>query len=122
MTELIFNLLPILALLETGAFIKDNGDAIGVYQIRPIFVKDINRIAKTIYNHEDARDERVAKQMVYIYLKYYSKKMQERTGRVPSVYDLAMIFRKGPFGYAIQDHDYGIRAENIYEDNLMGGR
>ena len=23
--------------------------------------------------------------------------------------------------YAIQDHDYGIRAENIYEDNLMGG-
>ena len=122
MSELILALLPIIALLETGSGVRDNGHAIGVYQITPIFVQDVNRIGKTSYNHEDARVERTAQQMIYTYLNYYGRKFAERHGRRPSAYDLAMIFRKGPFGYTKLEHNYGQRAVNLYESNRRSGK
>lgn len=115
MTEFYTTLLAVIALLETGNGIRDNNGAIGKYQIRDIYVRDVNRIMKTNYTHEDARRERPACDMVYFYLKYYGKKMYERTGRKPTVYDLAMIHRLGPFGYTYADHDYGIRAVNLFK-------
>ena len=115
MTEFYTTLLAVIALLETGNGIRDNNGAIGKYQIRDIYVRDVNRIMKTNYTHEDARKERSARDMVYFYLRYYGKKMYERTGRKPTVYDLAMIHRLGPYGYTHADHDYGIRAVNLFK-------
>ncbi len=114
---MILKLINILILLETGNGVKDNGDAIGPLQIRPAYVKDVNRIAKKFYNHEDARDLDNAINMAVIYLRYYGKKMYGRTGRKPTVYDLAMIHRLGPFGYMKKDHDYGLRACNLFNEN-----
>ena len=116
MTEFYVQLLAVIALLETGNGIKDNGDAIGKYQIRPIYVRDVNRFMQTIFEHEDARNDQAASFMVFYYLKYYGRKMYERTGRKPTVYDLAMIHRLGPFGYTHADHDYGIRAVNLFNE------
>lgn len=115
MNEFYTTLLAVIALLETGNGVRDNNGAIGKYQIREIYVRDVNRIVKTTYRHEDARDDRNASRMVYFYLRYYGKKMYERTGRKPTVYDLAMIHRLGPFGYTHADHDYGIRAVNLFK-------
>lgn len=116
MTEFYVNLLAVIALLETGNGIRDNGDAIGKYQIREIYVRDVNRIMKTRYIHEDARKDRPARDMVFFYLKYYGKKMYERTGRKPTVYDLAMIHHLGPYGYTEHEHDYGSRAVNLFNE------
>ncbi len=116
MTDFFIQLLAVIALLETGNGVKDNGDAIGKYQITPIFVRDVNRIMKTFYIHDDARNDRIAQQMAYFYMVYYGKKMKQRTGRQPTVYDLAMIFRKGPYGYTEHNHDYGVRAVNLFND------
>ena len=116
MNDLILALLQIIALLETGNEPKQNGEAKGRYQLTPVYVKDVNRIAKTFYTHDDAWNDRAAQQMIYTYLAYYGKKMKERTGRNPTAYDLALIHRFGPFGYMRQDHDYGKRAQNLYDE------
>ena len=117
MNEMITQLFTILALLETGSSaVHVNGDAVGKYQIRPIFVRDVNRIAHTLYNHEDAWEERKAQHMIFVYLIHYGGKMAQRTGRFPTVYDLAMMFHKGPFGYTERGCDYGIRAVNLYNE------
>jgi len=114
---MILRLIEILILLETDSGIHDNGNAIGPLQIKPIYVRDVNRIAKggLFFKHEDARELDKAVSMVHIYLRYYEGKFYQRHGYKPSVYQLAMMHRLGPFGYSHEDHDYGNRARNLYE-------
>jgi hypothetical protein len=62
--------------LETGgmeypdAAIGNDGER-GRYQIRAIFVRDVNRIAGTRYAHMDAHDPEKAAQMVRIWHEHY---------------------------------------------------
>lgn len=86
-------LLPALAKVESNnnsRAVGDNGRAIGLYQIQPIFVKDVNRIAKTKYTLADRYDPIKSAQMVRIYLSHY--------GKGKTILELAAIHNAGPRG------------------------
>lgn len=52
--------------------IGDNGKAVGILQIHPIMVEDVNRIAKTNYNLEDRYCPQKSSQMFFIYTNHYT--------------------------------------------------
>ena len=118
MLTLIKTMFVVLKLTENSFVDNLEENAIGRYQIRPIFVQDVNRILKhDRFTHEDARNERKACQMIFIYLEHYGKRYTKLTGKEPDARALAMIFNGGPNGYLKwQAADYGIRALNIWSD------
>jgi hypothetical protein len=117
MKDLIAVMFKILALCENSTVDNVAEGAIGKYQIREIYVRDVNRIAKTSYIHEDARDEKKAKEMIEIYLKHYGRRYIINTNKPLSVKVLAMIYNGGPKGYRNKSEkalDYGERAVKFY--------
>jgi hypothetical protein len=116
MTLLIKTMFLVLKLTEASPVDNVAENAIGTYQIRPIFVQDVNRILKhEVFTHQDARNERKAKQMIYIYLDYYGSRYKAITGKEPDARILARIFNGGPNGWTKQATvDYGNRAMNIW--------
>lgn len=75
-----------------------NENAAGCMQIRPIFVKDINRIlGKERFTLADRYDKRKSKQMAMIFWSHYC--VQKRLGREPTLEDLARCFNGGPDGH-----------------------
>ncbi len=69
-------MLDAIAIVESGNnpnAVNDNGKAIGVYQIWPIYVDDANRIAKKRYTYEDRKCPVKSREIVRIVLKHYGK-------------------------------------------------
>jgi len=99
MNHMIMIMLKVLILCENSHTDNISEQAIGQYQIRPIFVQDVNRIAGTSYRHKDARDERLAQAMIFTYLRHYGKAYERNTGKKATPTVLAMIFNRGPQGY-----------------------
>jgi hypothetical protein len=67
-------------------------DAVGVLQIRPIMVEDVNRIAgKVIFTLEDRKDVVKSFQMAHIYFAHYCK------GFTPE--QMARCWNGGPNGH-----------------------
>lgn len=117
MHELIVAMFTILRLCENSTVDNLEEQAIGGYQIRPVFVKDVNRIAGTEFTHEDARNDRLAQQMIYIYLKHYGERYRLKTGKEPDARVLGMLHNGGPSGYLNKTKtalDYGERCSNLY--------
>lgn len=121
MNELLLAMMSILVLVEDSSTDNVKEQAIGIYQIRPIFVEDVNRIIKLkggteSYEHEDARNARKAQQMIFVYLTYYGKQYKVATGNDPDAFILGRIFNGGPKGYQKDSTlDYGYRCENLYD-------
>lgn len=68
-----------------------NGDQIGHMQIRPILVKDVNKIiGEDRYTHDDAWDKDKSIEMFLIYQSYYNPDMDIEKG--------ARIWNGGPAG------------------------
>ena len=99
MNELIIIMFTVLRLAEQSTLDNVSEKAIGGYQIRPIYVRDVNRIAGTKFTHEDARDDRKAQRMIAIYLKHYGEKYEKATGKKATAVVLGMIHNGGPKGY-----------------------
>lgn len=73
-------------------------NAAGILQIRPIMVRDLNRLAGYEKYHLDDRFKpAVARQMCREYLTHYSR--PARLNKQPSLKDLARIWVGGPDGY-----------------------
>lgn len=120
--ELIKAMFTILMLVEDSSMDNVKEQAIGLYQIRPIFVEDVNRIAGTSFKHEDARNARVAQQMIYIYLTYYGKRYEEKTGKVASAEIMGRIFNGGPNGYTKEATVvYGRKCGVLHREWLIEG-
>jgi len=67
-------------------------DAAGLYQIRPIYLADVNRLlGYPRYKLADRYDPVLAKEMVVIYLRHY--------GKNKSIEAMARIHNGGPRGY-----------------------
>lgn len=79
--------------------VGDKGKALGRFQIWQTYVDDVNRIAKTAYKWEDAKDPVKATAMVRIYLNYYGRRYQKVTGKPASRMVLAQIHNGGPNGF-----------------------
>lgn len=99
---LIMTLLPAIAKVESDnnpSAIGDKGAAVGIYQIHPAYVKDVNRIANTNFKLIDRYDVEKSKQMVTTYLWHYGKAYIQKTGKLPDFEVLARIHNGGPDGW-----------------------
>jgi len=90
-----------LAQVESGgdaAAYNAGEDAAGLYQIRPIYVRDVNRIlGREAFSLDDRWDTGRAEEMVRIYLRHYATR--KRLGREPTAEDMARIHNGGPDGW-----------------------
>ena len=124
MNELIALLILVLPQLETPHGVKDNvaEGAIGRYQIRAIFVRDVNRIlGQELYTHEDARRDGLARNMIRIYLTHYGAAYEKRTGKKVTLQKLARMFNGGPMGWRKKaTSGYGMRAFIIARELKKG--
>ena len=95
-------LIPALIQVESGGdwkAIGDKGKAYGGLQLWKIYIKDVNRIARTNYTHNDAFDEEKAKEIVRIYLINYGKRYERLTGKTATYEVLSRIHNGGPNGW-----------------------
>jgi hypothetical protein len=54
--------------------VGDNGRAVGLYQMQPVAVREVNRIYKTAYTLEDRKDFAKATKMCELTLLYHYKR------------------------------------------------
>lgn len=100
-------LMPILSLIESSnnpKAVNKSEDAVGLYQLRPIYVKDVNRISKTTHLNaftlKDRYDIAKSKTMVKIYLSYWGKKTRVNPKSEHDwIIKLGQIHNGGPNGH-----------------------
>tara|TARA_Y100000289_G_C3915883_1_gene147385 strand:- start:910 stop:1287 length:378 start_codon:yes stop_codon:yes gene_type:complete len=95
-------LITALAIVESNMdpnAIGDDGEAVGILQITPIVIRDVNRIFGTDYTLEDRKNVQFSRNICNLYLSYYGDKYEEDTGFKKSPEALARIWNGGPYGY-----------------------
>jgi hypothetical protein len=93
--ELLSILLRAIAIVES-----DNGiTSDNVYQITPIYVQDVNRIAGTSFTMSDALDRSASEEMMLTYWEHYGKRYERLTGKKVTMEVLARIHNGGLNGY-----------------------
>ena len=97
--------------VESRNGIVGKKDEVGFYQIRKIYVDDVNRIVgKNIYTYDDRLNKKLSEQMMMIYINHYCTK--ERIGRNPTLEDAARIHNGGPNGFKkISTEEYWKKIE-----------
>jgi hypothetical protein len=73
----------------------DNGQSWGMYQIQSGYIEDVNRVYKTNYTHEDARDRNQAELIVVKYLRYWGNRYELNTGNAPAAEDYFRLHNGG---------------------------
>ena len=98
-------LLDALSVVESNNNPKAGGDfgkAIGILQIWPVFVDDVNRIlGKNVYTYKDRWCPVKSREMAKIYLSHYAT--GRRLGRTPTFEDMAAMYCAGPNGWQQKD-------------------
>lgn len=93
--------LAVLAALESGnqpTAVNRREDAHGIYQIRPAYLEDANRILGTRYTLADCHRPAIAEEVVRAYLSHYGEAWEKRTGKPVTRADLVRIHNGGPRG------------------------
>lgn len=96
-------LLKAIAIVESGNVAtkyNHKETACGKYQLRPIYVEDVNRIFKTNFKIMDAFNPVKAKTITTLYLTYWGKQYEKKTGNKVTDEVYARIHNGGPDGYA----------------------
>jgi len=71
-----------------------------VYQLRQIYVRDVNRIlARNAFEYSDVKDRRKTEKMMFIYWQSWGIHYQKKTGKPVSYEVLARIHNGGPIGW-----------------------
>ena len=120
MNDLLAILLPALAIVESSGnpkAVNAKENACGLYQIRPIYLADVNRIlGKEAYTLDDRFDPQKSAEIVKIYLTHYGKVYQKQTGKTPTLEVLARIHNGGPSGWKKEStKDYWKKLRNKLE-------
>jgi soluble lytic murein transglycosylase-like protein len=94
-------LLAAIAQVESGSdpnAYNEAEQAAGMFQLRPIYVKDVNRILNYDgYSLEDRYDPNKCVQMMCVYWAHYLN--PDRIGRYPTYEDYARVHNGGPDGH-----------------------
>lgn len=95
------------AIAEVESNTNDNAvnikeDAVGRYQIRPIYVRDVNRISGKNYSLQDRYDAQKAREIVQIYTDHYAEIYRRRTGKPITDEVIARIHNGGSWRGAIK--------------------
>lgn len=73
--------------------------ACGKWQLRPIYIKDVNRIFKTDFKIIDAFNPVKARSIVTLYLTYWGKQYEKKTGKEVTDEVYSKIHNGGPNGW-----------------------
>ena len=114
------NVLLCLIAIESGGKVDAvNGDGVGILQIRPVFVEDVNRIlGREQFDAADRYSRIKSLQMARIWFRHYEK--PEWT-----LIDYALSFKMGVEGFkkareldmiTTAEHDYATQFVNLMED------
>lgn len=68
------------------------------YQLRSIYVEDVNRISGMHYTSRDRFDEDKSQMMMYLYWQYYGGLYLKKHGKMPTYETLARMHNGGPAG------------------------
>lgn len=79
--------------------VGDNGQAVGVLQIHPQVIKDVNTITGAGYTLQDRYDPDKSREICAAYLGYHGMQYQMKTGKEPTLEVYARIWNGGPRGY-----------------------
>ena len=105
MEALVTILIPLLIQVESGGnpkAIGDGGKAVGVLQLHPIYVADVNRIYGTAYKAKDRLSEAQSKTITRLYLTHYGARYERLAGKKATLEVLARIHNGGPDGWKKQ--------------------
>ncbi len=88
-------------LLAAIAEVETNSGATSpnVYQIRSVYVDDVNRIYKANYSHFSVLDPAKSIELMVKYWMYYGEIYRRETGLAPTYEVLARIHNGGPDGW-----------------------
>lgn len=100
------NIIEILKFVESENNPKALGDyrqgkptAFGVLQIRPIAIKDVNRIYKTNYTIKDALSVSKSEEIFKLYINFWVRHINKKTGRKITTELIVRTWNGGPTGY-----------------------
>lgn len=100
--DMISDLLPALATVESNHNINavgDNGKAKGILQIWDVVIKDVNRVYKTNYVHNDAFNKEKSFDIATKYLKFWGKRYTINNHKPATMEVYARLWNGGPKGY-----------------------
>ena len=80
----------------------DKGKSHGIYQIKSIYLADVNKVYKTNFMLSDRSDPGKAHRIVILYLTYWGRAYTRRTGKPVTYEVLARIHNGGPNGWRKQ--------------------
>jgi len=127
MNELLKILIPILISIESGGnphAVGDGGRAVGILQIRPVVVAEVNQIlGEQKYQLQDRRDPAKSREMCRIYLTYWAEqKAITGTHREKDLVRLARLWNGGPRGDARKATlPYGKKVKKIWSRSQSPG-
>ncbi len=96
MNELLNILIPILMTVESGNdpnAVGDAGLAVGVLQIHPCVIEDVNRIYQKEYKLADRFDVEKSEEICRLYLQHYANYYENPTAKT-----LSRVWNGGPMG------------------------
>lgn len=101
-----YNVYEAIAEVESGTndyAVNVKEDAVGRYQIRPIYVRDVNRISGRNYSLDDRKNPKLALEMVKIYTEHYGRIYEDRTGHPVTDEVIARIHNGGGWRGAVKE-------------------
>lgn len=100
-------MIALYALINALIAVESHGDTnatgkageVGILQIKPCVVEDVNRVYHTSYRLEDREDKAASIKICELYLGYWGTRYEERTHNVATAEVLARIWNGGPNGW-----------------------
>jgi len=119
MTNALLATIAAMIVVESGGdprAVGDGGQAVGVLQIHPAYVADVNRITGRDYYRADRWSRRSSIEMAVAYLDHYGRKWEQRTGQEAGPEQWARIHNGGPRGAEKQSTEkYWQRVKAVME-------
>jgi len=121
MKELLKILIPLLAIFESNGnpnAYNNKENAAGILQIRPIMIKDCNRISgESTYYLKDRWNEEKSYHMAITYLNHYGKKhLTSNMTEEEKIVILARMWNGGPNGWKKKSTlSYGEKIRKLYK-------
>jgi hypothetical protein len=115
---------------ESGPFISDeerslargdSGNAVGPYQIWPIYVKEVNRIfeeelkSPKRFTNQDRLNRQKSEEMIDVFLSSQIKKFRKKYGKEPTETELARLHHSGGISGAYWGTDKDIEYGNKFD-------
>ena len=92
----VYDILEIITLMENEPRdpFAENGEAVGLLQMKPVAVDEVNRLCGTDFSYKDRYDSLKSKQMCIMFLAHELGRYRKRFDRYPSKRELACSWNR----------------------------